>query len=77
LDVGDKKCLQNFSEMILERGQMEDRRQCEENVKLDHREVGCRNGRCMQLANVHVHWQAFVLMTLHLHVFLPQSYVFN
>jgi hypothetical protein len=53
---------------------MEDRRQCKENVKMDLRERGCKIGMFMQLAYVHVHWQAFVLMTLHLCGLLPQSY---
>jgi hypothetical protein len=47
--------VRTFSEMILERGQMKTRRQREENIKIDHREVGCKNERYMQLAYVHVH----------------------
>jgi hypothetical protein len=37
------------------------------------REMGCEDGRWMELAQDHVQWQALVLAVLNLRVLLPES----
>jgi hypothetical protein len=40
--------------------------------KMDLREIGCEDGRWMELAHVHVQWQALVLAVLNLGVLHQQ-----
>jgi hypothetical protein len=40
--------------------------------KMDLNEMGCEDGRWMELAQDHVQWQALVLAVLNLGVLLPQ-----
>jgi hypothetical protein len=40
---------------------------------MDLREVGCEDGRWMELAQGRVQWWAFVLAVLNLRVLLPES----
>ena len=42
-------------------------------TKMDLREIGCEDGRWMELAQDHVQWQALVLAVLRLLVLLPES----
>jgi hypothetical protein len=46
------------------------RRKCEGNIKMDVRDMGCENGRWMELAEDHVQWQALNLVMLDLIVLL-------
>ena len=41
--------------------------------KMDLREIGCEDGRWMELAQDRVQWQALVLAVLNLLVQLPES----
>ena len=41
--------------------------------KMDVREIGCEDGRWMELAQDRVQWQALVLAVLNLLVLLPES----
>ena len=40
---------------------------------MDLREMGCEDGRWMELAQGRVQWQALVLVVLNLMVLLPES----
>jgi uncharacterized protein with HEPN domain len=44
-----------------------------DNIKMDLREIGCEDGRWMELAQDRVQWRAFVLAVLNLRVLLPES----
>jgi hypothetical protein len=41
---------------------------------MDLREIGCEDGRWMELAQDFAHWLALVLAVLNLRVLLPESY---
>jgi len=41
--------------------------------KMDLREIGCEDGRWIELAQDRVQWQALVLVVLNLLVLLPES----
>jgi hypothetical protein len=42
-------------------------------VKMDIREIGCEDGRWVELVQDRVQWRGFVLAVLNLRVLLPQS----
>jgi hypothetical protein len=42
-------------------------------IKMDLREIGCEDGRWMELAQDPVQWRALVLAVLNLRVLLPES----
>jgi hypothetical protein len=41
--------------------------------KMDLREMGCEDGRWMELAQDHVQWWTLVLAVLNLQILLPES----
>jgi hypothetical protein len=46
----------------------------ENNTNIDLREMGCKDGRWMELAQDRVQWWTLVLAVLNLGVLLPESY---
>jgi hypothetical protein len=49
------------------------RKRWEDNVKMDLREVGCEDGKWIELALDRVRWWALVLSVLDLRIILPES----
>jgi hypothetical protein len=70
----DKKCIQNFDEKSLERQSLvRQRKRCEDNIKLDLRDVGCKDGCWMGQAQDRVHFRALLLAVLNLGNLLTES----
>jgi hypothetical protein len=44
------------------------RRRCEDNIKMDFREIGIDGANCIQLAQVRVQWRTFVNTVINLRV---------
>jgi hypothetical protein len=42
-------------------------------IKVDLKELGCKDGSWMELAQDHVQWRPLVLVELNLQVLLPES----
>jgi DNA polymerase III delta prime subunit len=47
------------------------RRRAEDNIKMDLREIGCEDGRWLEVAEERIQWRALVLRMLELRVLLP------
>lgn len=49
-------------------------RRCEDNFKMGLWKIGCKDGRCVELAQNRVQWRALALAVLNFRVLLPQCY---
>jgi hypothetical protein len=65
---GKQECIQNFCGETCKTAAWKTR--WEENITTDLREIGCEDGRWMELAQDRVQWQALVLAVLNLGVLL-------
>jgi hypothetical protein len=65
-------CIQNFDGETSGKRPLGRPRRREEDNKMILRQIGCEDGRWMELAQDHVQWQALVLAVLNLLVLLPQ-----
>jgi hypothetical protein len=66
-----KEYVQNLGRRALGRCPLgRTRRRCDDNIKIDLNEMGCNNGRWMELAECRVKWRASVFAVLNLWVIL-------